>query len=63
MHVYVLCPIYMDLTLDTNYPDEQYAEVIISISTILICSLLKYEYVPHHDTNNILESLYILFLE
>ena len=38
----------LDLNLDLNDPDEPYAEVIISISPILIFSLLKYESVPHH---------------
>ena len=36
--VYVLCPIYFDLTIDPNDTDEPYAAVIISISTILNCS-------------------------
>ena len=59
--VYVLCTIYLDLTLDSNDPDEPYAEVVISISPILICSFLKYESVTYHETINLLESLYILF--
>ena len=61
--VYVLCPIYLDLTIDTNYPDEPYAEVIISISPILICLLFNYESVLYHETMNLLESLYIMFSE
>ena len=32
--VYLLCPIYFDLTLDPNDPDEKYSAVIISISPI-----------------------------
>ena len=48
MPVYVLCPIDLDLTIDPNDNDEPYAAVIISVSPILICSLLKYELFPHH---------------
>ena len=50
----------LELTLDPNYPDEPYAAVIISISPIFICLLVKYESIPHQNTMNILESLYIL---
>ena len=53
----------MDLTIDPNDTDEPYAEVIISISPIWIGSLLKYELVTHHDSTNILESLYRVLLE
>ena len=42
MPVYVSCPVYLYLTFDPNDPDEPYAEVIISILPILICSLFKY---------------------
>ena len=61
LNVYGLCPIDVDLTLDPNDPDEPYAAVILSISTILIVSLLKYESVPNQETNNILVSLYLYF--
>ena len=30
LHVHVLCPIYFDLNLDPNYPDEPYAAFIIT---------------------------------
>ena len=57
MPVFVLYPIDLDPTLDSNDPDAPYAEVIISISPNLICSLFKYKSVPHHETMNILELL------
>ena len=41
--VYVLWPINLDLTLDPNYNDKPYAEIIILISRIWISSILKYE--------------------
>ena len=59
MTVYVLCPIDLDPTLDPNDPDEQYAEVVISIPPIWIGSLFNYELVPQYDTTNLLEKLYI----
>ena len=34
LYVYVLCPIYVYLTLDPNDPDEPYTEVMISISPV-----------------------------
>ena len=43
-----------DPTLDPNDSDKPYEAVIISISPILICSLLKYESVTHKDTMNLL---------
>ena len=52
--VYVLCPIYFDLTIYPNDTDEPYAAVIISISTILNCSWFKYEHFPHQDTMTLL---------
>ena len=55
----MLCEIDLDLTLDPHDTDEPYASVIITMYPILICSLLKYESVPHHDTMNLLGSLYI----
>ena len=45
----------LNLTIYPNDPDEPYTQVIISVSLILICSLLKYEPVLHHETMNILE--------
>ena len=54
LHVYVLCPIYVELTIYPNDTDEPYEEVIITILPIWICSLLKYESVTHHYTMNIL---------
>ena len=52
--IYMLCPIYLKLTLDPNYPDEPYALFISSISPIWIDSLIKHEYLPHQETMNIL---------
>ena len=53
--IYVLCEIDLDLYIDTNDTDEPYLEVIIPIPSIWICSLLKYESVPHNEMINILE--------
>ena len=41
-----------------NDPGEPYAAVIIPISSIWICSILKYESVPHQDIMNLLGSFF-----
>ena len=35
--VYELCPIYFDLTIDPNDPDEQYTAFMSTESLIWIC--------------------------
>ena len=61
--VYVLCTIYLNLTINPNDHDEPYATVVISISPIWVCSLLKYESDTHQEIMNLLGLLHIISSE